>query len=305
MEEWVNDAWVNYLKTTVAYTGNNVHTWTSQTWDGTGSTWVNSYLSTYTYDGNNRVFQVLGQNWSGGVWNNQTRSTSTYDGSSNLVETLGETWDGGGWVNSSKNEFVYNGSGQQTLDRFWFWIDPDWTLFDVDTSKYSGGNLSEAVHVGMFGGFVTSLTRTLYSYDGENEVTEEIDQDGSLSGLAATTWTNQTRTTYVYEAGGTAVQVSDEPAPAGWELNQNYPNPFNPSTAIRYSLQRTSQVEVAVYNMLGQEVKILENGVQAPGTYETTWDGTDANGHAVASGLYLYRIATDHFTETRKMMLLK
>jgi len=306
---WVDDAWLNWARILFNYNGMYVQSTTTQMWSEGG--WVNQFLSTYSYDGI-YVTQVLSQLWLGGVWTNQSRATTSYDGMHYVSQVLTEVWDTGGWDNSSKSELVWNGAGQQTLDRFWFWsfVDPinqpgvkGWALFEVDTSKYSGSHNTEDVRVGMFGGTVTSLSRTLYSYTGDN-VTEEIDQTG-LPGLAAATWTNSARTTYEYESGSSAVQLSDTPAPAGWELNQNYPNPFNPTTSIRYSLQRTGQVEVTVYNMLGQTVRVLENGVQAPGVYETTWDGRDAHGKEVASGMYLYRISTDDFTETRKMMLLK
>lgn len=93
--------------------------------------------------------------------------------------------------------------------------------------------------------------------------------------------------------------------PRGFELRQNYPNPFNPTTAISYQLPAISDVEIAVYNSLGQRVRTLVNARQPAGMYEVKWEGRDEGGNPVGSGVYFYRLQTRNFTETRKMLLLR
>ncbi|RME25571.1 MAG: T9SS C-terminal target domain-containing protein [Candidatus Zixiibacteriota bacterium] len=88
-------------------------------------------------------------------------------------------------------------------------------------------------------------------------------------------------------------------------LSQNYPNPFNPTTSIRFSLPRAGDVRLTVFNVLGRKIVSLVAGRYPAGHYTVTWDGTDQNGRPVASGLYLYRIETDGFVETKKMLFLK
>ncbi len=88
-------------------------------------------------------------------------------------------------------------------------------------------------------------------------------------------------------------------------LNQNYPNPFNPITAINYSIANEGNVELEVYNIKGQKVKILINEMKVPGHYQAIWNGTDDNNKQVASGIYLYRLSTGKKTLNRKMLLLK
>ena len=89
-------------------------------------------------------------------------------------------------------------------------------------------------------------------------------------------------------------------------LDQNYPNPFNPETTIRYSLKRSDEVTLSVYNNVGQLVsRLITKANQPAGAYEVTWDGKDDNGQQVASGVYLYRISTASFTDTKKMVLMK
>ncbi|MEW5797230.1 MAG: FlgD immunoglobulin-like domain containing protein [Candidatus Zixiibacteriota bacterium] len=93
--------------------------------------------------------------------------------------------------------------------------------------------------------------------------------------------------------------------PAEYALAQNYPNPFNPSTQIGFALPTESEVELSVFNILGQKVTTLTYGKMPAGNHTVTWNGTDADGGAVASGIYFYRITANNFVETKKMMLLK
>jgi hypothetical protein len=102
--------------------------------------------------------------------------------------------------------------------------------------------------------------------------------------------------------------VEDETNPVlpdEFSLSQNYPNPFNGSTEIRFSLPRASDITLTIYNLLGQEVSTLASGRLTAGVHRISWDGTDFEGNLCASGVYLYRLATDNSTQSRKMLLLK
>ncbi|MFQ5511493.1 MAG: FlgD immunoglobulin-like domain containing protein [Candidatus Krumholzibacteriia bacterium] len=90
-------------------------------------------------------------------------------------------------------------------------------------------------------------------------------------------------------------------------LEPNYPNPFNPVTTIRYAIKDRGHVSLRVYNAAGQLVRTLVNDVRAPraGGFEATWDGRNNAGQVVSSGVYFYRLVTEGFTGTRKMVLLK
>jgi len=91
----------------------------------------------------------------------------------------------------------------------------------------------------------------------------------------------------------------------GFHLYQNSPNPFNPTTTITYNLPNASDVELVIYNMLGQKVKTLVNAHQKAQLHHAVWDGTDDHGISVASGLYLYRIKTAENTAFNKMIFMK
>ncbi len=88
-------------------------------------------------------------------------------------------------------------------------------------------------------------------------------------------------------------------------LAQNYPNPFNAQTMISFELATAGRVELEIYNMIGQKIMTLVDGSYNPGTYNVIWNGHDASGNTVSSGIYYYRLKTDTQTETMKMTLLK
>jgi hypothetical protein len=89
-------------------------------------------------------------------------------------------------------------------------------------------------------------------------------------------------------------------APREYALEQNYPNPFNPSTVIRYSLPAGGYVSLKVFNLLGQEVASLVDGVQEAGQYAKTWDAS-----GMPDGVYFYRLGSGSFSKMNRMTLLK
>jgi hypothetical protein len=96
-----------------------------------------------------------------------------------------------------------------------------------------------------------------------------------------------------------------ENIPNSFALKQNYPNPFNPQTIIEYSLPKDCEVEITVYNILGQKVRTLVKEFRKTGTQRVEWDGRDEKGKEVSSGIYFYRIKTPEFSQARKMVLLR
>jgi hypothetical protein len=93
--------------------------------------------------------------------------------------------------------------------------------------------------------------------------------------------------------------------PTSFALYQNCPNPFNPETQIKYDLPVSGHVNLAIYNVLGQKVRVLVDEVQDAGRKSVRWDGHDENGRDVASGIYFYKIKVENFEKIRKMVLIK
>jgi len=98
----------------------------------------------------------------------------------------------------------------------------------------------------------------------------------------------------------------NETIPDEFALNQNYPNPFNPSTQISFDVpQGGEHIMLNIYNILGQNVSILVNGVMNPGTYTMEWNATDEVGNPVASGIYFYELRSSSFIARKKMLLIR
>jgi hypothetical protein len=93
--------------------------------------------------------------------------------------------------------------------------------------------------------------------------------------------------------------------PMAYALHQNVPNPFNPQTVVRYDLPEEGRVTLVVYNVMGQTVRTLVSGPQVAGRHAVVWDGRDALGRDVASGMYVMRMQAGSFADTRKMLLLR
>ena len=96
-----------------------------------------------------------------------------------------------------------------------------------------------------------------------------------------------------------------EAIPAEYSLSQNYPNPFNPTTKIDFTLPRSDDVNVTIYNLVGQQIKVLVNSNLEYGFHTVTWNGLDQLGRPVASGVYFSELRTRNFRKTKKMLLLK
>jgi hypothetical protein len=99
----------------------------------------------------------------------------------------------------------------------------------------------------------------------------------------------------------TATHVPGENASASisFSIGQNYPNPFNPTTTIEYEIPKRLHVTLAVYDMLGRQIKVLVNTERAPGHYQVTLDAS-----ILSSGVYFYRLTAGSFVETKKLILL-
>ena len=92
--------------------------------------------------------------------------------------------------------------------------------------------------------------------------------------------------------------------PNNFELHQNYPNPFNPTTVIGFSLPRETNVTLSVYDILGKEIVKLVEGKKNAGYYNISFDASSI-AEGISSGLYIYRLSTDHMSHSKKMMLIK
>ena len=106
---------------------------------------------------------------------------------------------------------------------------------------------------------------------------------------------------------GTSVGIENErkTIPSEFLISQNYPNPFNPSTTISWQLAVGSEVELTIFNLVGQRVRTLVKEELPAGYHSAVWYGRDEAGNLLASGIYLYKIQAGEFSSTHKMVLTK
>ncbi len=135
----------------------------------------------------------------------------------------------------------------------------------------SGGGIVNWFHLGSFGIYVQQVSRN----GNLGEVLTSIGPGGQLK------------------------------LPDSFILYQNYPNPFNPSTVIKFQLSSLSNVELKIYDALGQEVKKLISEKRLPGSYTIEWDATNNDGLPISSGIYYLRLKIDDRSKTRKMLLIR
>jgi hypothetical protein len=148
------------------------------------------------------------------------------------------------------------------------------------------------------GNLVASTPDTLYLdgswswSDGYYYKVAAVDIHGNVSG-------------YALLSPETITDAETPKSPAASFLAQNFPNPFNPTTRIAFGLAAPGNVSLKIYDAAGRLVRVLAEGARPAGNYSELWDGRDARGAAVASGIYFYRLTVGSFTETRKMALLR
>jgi hypothetical protein len=173
------------------------------------------------------------------------------------------------------------------------------TNLEPDVASYAVYKDTDPDFVPSTGTFVILVAAPDTTYDdgayvsGTYYKVSAIDADGYAGGYAGPI---ETDVTGIGEGGASSY---------AFRLDQNRPNPFNPTTRIRYEVGTRSQVSLDVFDVRGGLVKRVVSEEKGPGSYTVEWDGTNANGERVSTGVYFYRLTAGTFTETRKMVLLK
>ena len=146
------------------------------------------------------------------------------------------------------------------------------------------------------------LPRELYS-DGKIEI-HIIKTGGEGDAMISQLWLRESN----YDPTNPPVlQENTAQIPEVFYLSQNYPNPFNPSTTIEFGVpgERTQQVILRIYNVLGQTVKVLVDEQLPPGRHSVVWNGQDSFGRQISTGLYFYQMKAGQFNEVKKFVLIK
>jgi len=196
-----------------------------------------------------------------------------------LYPVGGETFQAGEIVTIQWQIVIYHGSC-------------NWDLYFSD----DGGSTWQPI--------ATDLEQTVLEY---NWTVPSIATD---SGQVKVIQDNATGPDYTDASGNFTINVSTgikkpNNLPDKFMAYPAYPNPFNPATTIRYELPKSARVSLKIYNIVGQEIITLADGIQSPGEKMVVWDGKNKNSRLVASGVYIYRLQVDNLVRTNKMLYVK
>jgi len=142
----------------------------------------------------------------------------------------------------------------------------------------------------------------LLRFDGKDPITLEPTKISHQNGISLISVKAED---LEFEFNPTPVAKPKKELPSTFSLSQNHPNPFNPSTMIQYALPQDAEVNLLIYNVLGQKVKTLVSEFQTAGFKSVEWDGTDERGSVVATGIYFFKLKAGEFVQTKKMVMLK
>lgn len=176
------------------------------------------------------------------------------------------------------------------IDRLWITIDreklPHWISIKHDDSIFNveSGNLKA--------GKITLQLVVMNAPELESVTISLIIQDNDG---------NQWKSAFAVSVSS----VDEVQSSCAYSLLENYPNPFNPETSITYTLANEGRTKLEIYNFVGQKIRTLVDTSQTSGKHTVIWNGNNDSGQKVSSGLYIYRLISGSFVESKQMIMLK
>jgi len=228
-----------------------------------------------------------------------TGGTYSHQGSNSI-----QIRDNSGVASSFYHTGNYNVAGYTELEvEFWFMaVSMDNTKEDFWVQYYDGSTWHTVASYaratdfdnGVFYNKVVNIPSGTYNYPSNAQLRFMCDASGNRD------WVYIDEVEFRGFSGTSGVAKATDLIPNEYALSQNYPNPFNPSTQIDFSIPNATYVSLKVYNLLGQEVENLVDGELCAGPHSVTFDATQ-----YSSGIYFYRLETNDYATTRKMVLVK
>ncbi len=282
-QTFTKNAWLNSSQTNYEYDSlGNLTRLLHEDWQ---NEWLLSSLNNYFYSNENRVDSILFQIWIGNDWQNDKKTIFYYNESQIGLDSLVvKSWNGINWINYLKRN-VSNDSNNNQIEQ----LDQIWNFNNWQNSirrffTYNSFN------------FITDIYCELWINDswvvGDGDMYLE-NPDGFKAGFI-------TNSVSVYYSKTNDFNDTDEPGFNNYSLLQNYPNPFNPETKINFSLPHSGKVEIIVFDILGNEIETLVDEYKLAGIYEVEF-----NANNLPSGIYIYRLISADYMETKKMVLLR
>ena len=302
---------------TYTYDSNgNMTSLTKERWFG--EQLVNNTRDNYTYDSNGNIASIYTERWEN-EWLNWYKYTYTYDSYGNMTVNFKEWWDGTKWYNVTQSTYIFDSAGDLSLDLFEKWEDNTWVKDLQHSYVYDAyRNIISDIYE-RWNGTAWDINynyRFSYIYDSHGNMTSK-----AFEYFLGNEWHTDNYWLNFYDSFGRYYEFSSSKIDIyyriitdieethldvlDYNLSQNYPNPFNPSTTIKYEIPDQTRndnvfVQLKVYDVLGREVAILVNKEQSAGNYEVQF-----NASSLTSGIYLYKLQSGSFVESRKMILIR
>jgi hypothetical protein len=225
---------------------------------------------------------------------NDVDGNDSYSSATPLTFGTASTGHLGYYANGSTDNQDYWRLVAPSADSIYVHVTSDTTI-DLDLTAYGTDGTSSIVFDGRYGAYsrvgIKPTAGSTYYF----KVNRWGGTAGSYSIVA------------VRSSVPTSVEVisHEQLLPTELTLAQNYPNPFNPTTTIRYGLPKEGRVRIAVYSILGQEVAVLQDGVQSAAYYSVVWNGKSSHGIEVPSGIYLIRLQAGDRQIVKKAVLIR
>jgi uncharacterized delta-60 repeat protein len=196
----------------------------------------------------------------------------------------------------------YNGSGASNDYCNWVAVDPTGNVYVTGIVGDGTGNPQNMVTIGYNPAGVQQWVQTYNGTGNEFDTGNAlaVDNLGNVYVTGGSDNPNNTDFFTIKYSSTIGIQQVSSEIPQKFSLEQNYPNPFNPYTKIKFSVPQNSYVKIAVYDASGKTVETIVNDNLSAGIYETTFDAS-----RYSSGVYFYKLITDNYSETRKMVLIK
>ncbi len=291
-----------------------------------GSGLENDQRISYTYNSDGDIIEMIGESWDGNDWVFTWKGIATYNDPGCQTTWTNHNYDNGNWIANWRSTNIYGRSdcmSEMVLFQPWPLLNCNPTQFIEEVSTDNGVTWTSSA-TGSFSDFGADCLPRTYNYSNGYQERNYFEFTQISGGKVSSTfdnsdlrctkkttqnftdgnWVNSTKTWYSYE-GLILDTESETTVPDAFVLAQNYPNPFNPNTTIDFVLSKESNVTLSVYDMAGKLVKKLVNTSMQIGNHNIEWDGTDTDGVKVGAGVYLYKLQTDKFSKSRKMILLK
>lgn len=320
---WHDSAWVQNYKTEFTYDSQQRLTEqvsSSYYYWQTPPVWIYNYKMTFKYNAISEVDSDFVFFHDGVDWQPNSRTSYTYTASGQQETSYTETNDSG-WIPWSSDSSAFDSNDNLTYNIYKRHNGTSWEDHEMMEFFYQNNLITESVYTSwMYDPYQMWKSRDLFNYNNNNLVTQ------TYQSWENNQWVNEEQMNMTYDANNnvafmeifdwngaswdpyykyiysytTLLDVEDKDLVKDFVLFQNYPNPFNSSTRIIYTIPATTDMKLVLYNLLGERIKVLEQGIKTPGKHEVLLDD-----NSLSSGVYFYELQTPNRTISKKMILLK